>query len=62
MIRETNIPPKRWKGVKHCQRNATRHGAYSAQVYSAREFLRTLTMLLDRVDADLGAHAQLSKG
>lgn len=43
---------KRWKGVKHCQRNATRHGAYSAQVFSARAFLRMVDGLLDRLESE----------
>lgn len=43
---------KRWKGVKHCQRNPTRHGAYSAQVYSTRAFLRTFDILLKCLEAE----------
>ncbi len=42
--------PRPWKCIKHCQRNATRHGAYSAQVYSARAYLRALDALLVRLE------------
>lgn len=41
----------RWKDIKHCQQNATQHGAYSAQVFSTRAFLRTLDDLLTRLEA-----------
>lgn len=51
-------PPKRWKGVGHCQRNATRHGAYSAQVFSARAYLRALDSLLTRLEAEVQANCE----
>lgn len=45
-------PAKRWKGIKHCQQNATRHGAYAAEVFSARAFLRTFACLLRRLETN----------
>lgn len=44
--------PKPWKNTKHCQRNPIQHGAYSAQMYSARAYLRALDGLLDRLEAE----------
>jgi hypothetical protein len=44
---------KRWSSTAHCQKNATRHGAYSARVFSTRAFLRTLDKVLERLEAEV---------
>lgn len=50
-MKPTSRPqPSRWRGVKHCQLNAMRHGAYSAEVFSARAFLRMFDALLSRLE------------
>jgi len=36
--------------VKHCQKCANKHGVYGADRFSVRAYLRTLAMLVERVE------------